>query len=157
LVERVESFDAMVRETGAQIEHGGDRACFVIEADKIKMPTLEQFQGRDGDNPTAAYYATLAHELTHWTGHKSRLDRTFGKRFGDQAYAVEELVAELGAAFALAEHGLGASALRHAGYLQSWLDVIKEHPKALFTASSKASQAVDYLHGRVGAQKAEAA
>jgi len=147
LTERRARFDAMVEATGARIEHGGDRACFMPDPDKIRMPLREQFRGTDGGDPTTAYYSTLAHELTHWTGHKSRLDRTFGKRFGDNSYAIEELTAELGAAFACAEHGLNAET-RHAAYLKNWLDVLKSDSRALFAAASKAAEAVDYMHAR---------
>ena len=102
------------------------------------------------------YYSTLAHELTHWTGHKARLDRTFGKRFGDEAYAIEELTAELGAAFTCAAHGM-TSTTRHAGYLKGWLEVIKAHPRALFMAASAASKASAFLHDPEPIQKRKAA
>jgi antirestriction protein ArdC len=148
LTSRIESLDSMVAGSDATVIHGGHRACYSPEMDVVKMPERETFQGSDKGDPTAAYYGTLAHELTHWTGHEKRCDRTFGKRFRDKAYAVEELVAELGAAFTLAEHGLGCEELRHAQYLSHWLEVIKEDPSALFTAASKAADAVDFLHRR---------
>ena len=147
MLERIESFDRVVDATGAVIRFGGDRAFFSPSQDVIGMPKVEQF------HDSASYYATLAHELTHWTGHKSRLDREFGRRFGDAKYAMEELVAEMGSAFALAEHGLSGH-LQHANYLQSWLQVLKADARALFTAASKASEASDYIHGRTGANKA---
>jgi len=147
VTERLAAFDAVVSSTGATIKHGGDRACYSPSLDLVKMPERAQFQGKDGGDPTTGYYSTLAHELTHWTGHEKRLDRTSGKRFGDKAYAIEELTAELGAAFGLAEHGL-SSELRHAQYLSHWLDVLREDSRALFAAASKAAEAVDYIHGR---------
>src|SRR5690606_37230240 len=86
---------------GAQISHGGDRACYSVALDRVQMPPFEAF--RDAES----YYATVAHELTHWTRHPSRLDRDFGrKRWGDAGYAMEELVAELGAAFVCADLAL---------------------------------------------------
>ena len=93
-----------------------------------------------------AYYSTLAHELTHWTGHKARLAREFGKRFGSQAYAFEELIAEMGAAYAMARLGIGSEPREdHASYLASWLKVLKSDKRAIFTAASKAQAACDLL------------
>ena len=87
--------------TGADIRHGGDLAFYVPGLDHIQMPPFPFF--RDPES----YYATLAHESTHWTRHPSRLNRDFGrKRWGDEGYAMEELVAELGAAFLCADLGL---------------------------------------------------
>ena len=83
------------------------------------------------------------HELTHWTGHKSRLDRTFGARFGDNAYAFEELVAELGAAFLCSDCGIDGK-LQHDSYIASWIKVLKGDKRAIFTASSAARKAADY-------------
>jgi antirestriction protein ArdC len=95
-----------------------------------------------------AYYATLAHESTHWTGAKHRLNRDMTSRFGEQAYAMEELVAELGAAFIVSNLGLTSEPRPdHAGYIASWLQVLKNDKRAIFTASSKAQTAADYLHG----------
>ena len=89
---------------------------------------------------------TDVHELTHWTGPKHRLDREFGKRFGDAAYAAEELVAEIGSAFLCAELGITQDTRAdHAQYLAQWLKLLKDDPRAIFTAAAKASQAVVYL------------
>jgi antirestriction protein ArdC len=100
-VARIEHAESWVAATGAHIGHGGDRAYYRISTDHVQMPPFETF--RDAES----HYATLAHELTHWTRHPSRLDRDFGrKRFGDEGYAREELVAELGAAFLCADLGL---------------------------------------------------
>jgi antirestriction protein ArdC len=148
LTTRVQSLDAMIQGLGADVRHGGDQAFYSPSNDYVQMPLRDQFQGTGDVDPTAAYYAILCHELTHWTGHKSRLDRSIENRFGDAGYAVEELVAELGASFVLAEHGLGSPIVRHAAYLQTWLGVLKETPRALFTAASAASKASDYLHQR---------
>ncbi len=95
---------------------------------------------------------TLLHELTHLAGHETRCNRQFGKRFGDQAYAMEELVAELGAAFLCADLGISdATRADHAQYLDSWLRVLKADKKAIFTAASKASQAAEFLASFQGA------
>ncbi len=90
------------------------------------------------------YQATKLHELVHWSGHKSRLNRDLNNRFGTQAYAAEELVAELGAAFLCAHLGVQGQ-LRHAAYIDSWLLLLKDDDRAIFTAASKASVAADYL------------
>ena len=124
--------------TKADIKIGGDRACYVPSKDFIALPPEQAFKGREH------YLATALHELTHWTGHKARLDRQLGNRFGTQSYAAEELVAELGAAFLCAHLGIKGE-LRHADYIASWLALLKSDNRAIFTASSKASQAADYL------------
>jgi antirestriction protein ArdC len=106
------------------------------------MPAWEAF--KDADN----YYATLAHELTHWTGHRARLDREFGReRFGDEIYAMEELVAEMGAAFLCADLGVTLGPRHdHAAYIASWLKVLRNDKRAVFTAASHAQRAADFLH-----------
>ena len=107
------------------------------------MPELQTF--RDAES----YYATLAHETTHWTRHSSRLDRDLGrKRFADAGYAMEELVAEIGAAFLCADLGITPETRDdHAAYIASWLKVLKNDKRAIFTAASHAQKAADYLHG----------
>lgn len=86
------------------------------------------------------------HETIHWSGHHSRLDRTFGKRFGDKAYAVEELVAEAGAAIVCGELGLPTELHdSHASYIGHWLDVMRADRSAIFLAAAKAEQAFNYL------------
>lgn len=139
-ITRAEQFFAA---TGATIRHGGTRAYYAPGPDHIQMPPFEAF--RDAES----YYATLAHEGTHWTLHKSRLDRSFdSKRFGDDGYAMEELVAELGAAFLCADLALTPE-LRddHASYLDHWLKVLKSDKRAIFSASAHAQRAADFLHG----------
>src|SRR6185369_9152954 len=89
---------------------------------------------------------TAYHELVHWTGHKSRLNRDLKNRFGAREYAAEELIAELGAAFLSAEFGFDGD-VRNAGYIATWIDLLKSDKRAFFTACSKASKAVDYLRG----------
>jgi antirestriction protein ArdC len=138
--QRAEAFFAA---TKAVIRHSGTQAYYSISSDHVQMPPFEIF--RDAES----YYATLAHESTHWTRHEKRLNREFGrKRFGDEGYAMEELVAELGSAFLCADLELTPE-LRddHASYLASWLTVLKNDPRAIFTAASHAQRAADFLNG----------
>jgi antirestriction protein ArdC len=125
----------------ARVEHGGNRACYYPGADYIRLPEFEQF--KSGGH----YYATRGHESGHWTGHESRCNRDFSGRFGDQAYAAEELVAELAAAFLCAMLGLeNEPRPDHAQYLAHWLGILKGDKRAIFTAASKAQGAVDFLN-----------
>ena len=129
---------ALIEATGADIRHGGERAFYRRREDFIQMPAFSAFpQPLD-------YVRTLLHELTHWTGHPDRLDRQFGKRFADEAYAREELVAELGAAYLCASLGLEPT-LQHASYIDSWLEVLRRDHQAIFLAASLASRASDHL------------
>lgn len=138
--------DAFIAATRATIIHEGDRAFYRPSRDTIHMPPAERFIGTSTISPTQAYYATLLHELVHWTGHANRAARDLGGRFGAQAYAMEELVAELGAAFLCADLSISnAPRPDHAHYLQSWLSVLRQDKKAIFTAASKASQATAFL------------
>ena len=140
---RIEHAEAFFAATSADIRHGGDRAFYSPKADFIQMPPFEAFHGAE------AYYAVLAHEATHWTGGQSRLDRSFeGNRFGDANYAMEELVAEIGAAFICADLGLSPEPRAdHADYIGAWLKVLKGDTRAIFTAASQAQRAADYLSG----------
>ena len=151
----LERADQVIAGTGATIVHGGDRACYIPSVDRIHMPDRESFVGTPTSTATESYYGTLLHELTHWTG--PRLKREFGKRFGDAAYAAEELVAELGAAFLCAELGVTATPREdHASYLASWLKLLRDDNRAFMTAASAASAAVEFiLAGQ--AEKQEAA
>lgn len=139
--------DAFVASTGADIRHGGERACYRWDEDWIHIPQREWFVGSSTSSPTESYYATLLHELTHWTGHESRLDRLLRLgRFGSATYAMEELVAELGAAFLCAELSItNAPRMDHAAFIESWIAVLKRDPKAIFTAAAKANEAVTFL------------
>ena len=133
--------DAFFADAGVKLAHGGGRAFYSPALDAVRMPELAQF------NSAESYYATLAHEAVHWTGHESRCARTFGARFGDDAYAVEELVAELGAAFLCADLAISDTPREdHASYLASWLKVLKADHKAIFTAASAADRAASFLH-----------
>jgi antirestriction protein ArdC len=141
-VERITRAEAFFAATKADIRYRGDRAFYSIDSDYIQMPVIEAF--RDPES----FYATLAHEAAHWTRHPSRLDRSFGrKRFGDEGYAQEELVAELASAFLSADLNLTPEVRDdHAGYIASWLTVLKNDKRAIFTAASYAQKAADYLH-----------
>jgi antirestriction protein ArdC len=109
------------------------------------MPTFEQFK------TPVDYYATRGHETTHATGHVNRCNREFGKRFGDSAYAFEELVAELGAAYLCAHLELANEPRAdHAAYVNNWLTVLKGDKKAIFTAASQAQKAVDWIINTAG-------
>ena len=112
------------------------------------MPERNLFTGTATSTPTESYEATRLHELGHWTGAKHRLDREFAQRFGDQAYAFEELVAELSAAYLCAGLDItNTPRADHAQYIANWLQVLKGDTKAIFTAASLATRAVDYLYG----------
>lgn len=144
----IEQAEAFVAASKAIIRHGGGRAYYHRGQDYIQIPELARFLGTATRTPTEAYYGTLLHELTHWTGHKSRCEREFGKRFGDDAYAMEELVAELGSAFLCADIGISPHPRPdHAAYVDHWLKVLKADKKAIFTAASQASKAADFLTG----------
>lgn len=141
----IEAAEAFFAGTGATFRHGGNRAFYAPGQDVIQLPPVESF--RDAES----YAATKAHELIHWTGHADRMAREFGKRFGDTAYAREELLAELGSAFLCADLGVTAEPREdHAAYLASWLKVLKEDKRAIFSAAAHAQRAADYLRGTVG-------
>jgi antirestriction protein ArdC len=142
-VHRIAHADDFFAATGASVVHGGSQACYVMRSDNIHMPCIDSF--RDAES----YYATLAHEATHWTRHPKRLDRDFGrKRFGDEGYAMEELVAELGSAFLCADLELTLEVRDdHAAYIGSWIKVLKNDKRAIFTAASHAQRAADFLNG----------
>lgn len=137
--ERHEGADVFLAATGAKVRHGGGKAYYSPAYDVIALPAFEAFES------PGHYYATSLHEHVHWAGSEKRLAREFGKRFGDRAYAAEELVAELGAAFLCAHLGIEGQ-LRHAEYIGSWIELLKGDPRAIFTAASKASQAADFLN-----------
>jgi antirestriction protein ArdC len=149
---RIDHAEAFFANTKADIRIRGARAYYASEADFIAMPPIESF--RDAES----YYATLTHEGTHWTKHPSRLDRDFGRKaWGDEGYAREELVAELGSAFLCADLELTPEVRDdHASYIASWIDVLKNDKRAIVQAASYAQRAVDFLHG-LQKPKAEAA
>lgn len=144
-LERKTHLEQFFAATGAEIRHGGSRAFYRITDDYIQMPELQSFQSIEG------YYATAAHELTHWTGHKSRLDRnlipeTAVNYFKDKA--MEELVAEIGASFLCVDFGIAPEPRpNQVAYINSWLGALQQDKKAIFRAASHAQRAVDYLQG----------
>jgi antirestriction protein ArdC len=140
IIERIAEADAFFERIGATVRHGGNQAFYAPATDHIQMPPMQAFHESKG------YYSTLAHEHTHWTAKADRCDRQLGKRFGDNAYAAEELIAELGAAFTCAHLGLSTEPREdHAAYVASWLKVLKADSRAIFTAASKAQKACDWL------------
>lgn len=142
--ERLAETDAWIKKTEAKIKHGFGHACYIPSRDEIHMPNFETFV----DAPS--YYGTALHELTHWTGNKDRLNRLRHSRFGDEEYANEELVAELGAAFLCVQHGITPEPRAdHAKYLNHWVSHLKNHPRAIFQASAKAQKAVSYMNDLV--------
>lgn len=148
--ERIAAVDEWATATGARILEQGGKAFYNRLADTVNVPPFAQFESPD------AFASVLAHELVHWSGAAGRLDRTKGKRFGDHAYAMEELVAELGAAFILADLGVCAvPRADHAEYLACWLSVLKADKRAIFTASSMASAAAGFLGSSKGSEVAE--
>lgn len=145
-VARIASVEAFIAATGARVDHGGQAAFYRRSTDHIQMPDEQLFCGTDTMARDESYYAILLHELVHWTGAKHRLNREFGKRFGDMSYAAEELVAEIGAAFLCSELAVTQDIRAdHAQYLAHWLKLLKDDSRAIFTAAAKASQAVGYL------------
>lgn len=140
---RLAHADTFFRHTNADIRIRGNRAYYSLDGDYIAMPPMESFVSAE------SYYATLAHETTHWTRHTSRLERDFGRKvWGDEGYAREELVAELGSAFLCADLELTPEVRDdHASYVASWLEVLKNDKRAIFQAASYAQRAVDFLHG----------
>jgi antirestriction protein ArdC len=141
---RLANVDAFFAALGADVRHAGSTAFYAPGPDYIQLPAFESFLSAEG------YYATLGHECVHWTRHKSRLDRDFGqKRFGDEFYAREELVAELGAAFLCADLGIACEDREdHAAYIGHWLSALKNDKRCIFAAAAHAQRAVDFLHSR---------
>jgi len=153
LDERIADADDFLKATGAEMKHTGEgRAYYSPTVDAITLPSFESFDSAE------AYYATAAHELIHWTGHESRLDRDMAKKWGDaDAYAAEELVAELGAAMLCATLGISDTPRPdHAQYLKFWVGRLKDDYRLLWNAASQAQKAVDFATTLVADRKAEA-
>jgi len=148
--QRLAHCEDTIRKTGAVIRHGGDVACYVPSADIIRMPEAGAFDSM------SHYYATTFHELTHWTGAKHRLDREFSGGFGDSKYAFEELVAELGAAYLCADHSIDGD-LRHAGYIENWLQCLRDNDRAIFRAAALAEKAATFIQQAVDIEDQAAA
>jgi antirestriction protein ArdC len=152
-LQRSEDAERFFRATGADIRHGGNRAYYALSSDHIQLPVLQSFRDIE------SYYATLAHEATHWTMHKTRLDRDLDrKKWGDAGYAMEELVAELGAAFLCADLDLTPEPREdHAAYIAHWLEVLKSDSRAIFAAAAHAQRAADFLKACPARAASEAA
>lgn len=146
---RDDDADAFMTATGATIQHGEGRAYYRPSTDSIMLPLFDTFTG------ARAYYATAFHELGHWTGAEARLNREFGKRFGDGQYAAEELVAELTSAFICAELGLQDTAGADAAYCAHWVKSLTDHHGAILAAASAASKAVAFLRGLATQEQSE--
>ncbi|MDQ1153057.1 ArdC family protein [Brevundimonas sp. SORGH_AS_0993] len=140
--ERIQRIDAFFSRCEADVRHGGGCAYYAPGPDYVQMPPFETFKDAD------SYYATLGHEMTHWTRHPSRLDRDLGRqRHGDAGYAREELVAELGAAFLCADLGLALEPREdHAAYIGSWLKVLRDDKRFIVSAAAHSQKAVAWLH-----------
>jgi antirestriction protein ArdC len=140
--QRFNEAEDLIIKTGATILNEGDQPCYIPKLDKIKMPLFERFHSPKN------YYATLFHELGHWTGHESRLSRDLKPRFEKEAYAMEELVAELASSFVCAHLGIESSMREdHAPYIKNWLSVLRQDKTAITTAASAASKAADLIIG----------
>ena len=140
-IERLEFAEKFFTNTKITVQHGGNRAFYSVDRDLVQMPEFQTF--RDGES----YYATLAHECCHATRHPARLNRDLGrKKYADAGYAMEELVAEIGSAFLCCDLGITPESREdHAAYIQSWLTVLKNDTRAIFTAASHAQKAADFL------------
>jgi antirestriction protein ArdC len=153
IAQRIAHAESFLAATGAEVRHGGARAYYSPSDNFIQMPPFESFPDPE------SYYGTRGHETVHWTCHPTRLTRDLGrKRFGDEGHAMEELVAELGAAFLCADLGLTPEPRAdHSAYIGAWVQVLKSDKRAIFTAASHAQRALDFLHGLQPVAAAEAA
>ena len=139
----VEKAEELIKKSKADISFAPiDRACYLPIDDKILMPKKEQFKTQEG------FYSTMFHELSHWTGHKSRLKRPIRNKKGSKAYAFEELIAEISESFICCHLGFEYSTQRSA-YVKDWLKVLREDKKAIFKASSQAQKATEFILGNV--------
>lgn len=134
-----EECERLIADSGADIQHGGDRAFYRPATDEIRLPEKGQFHS------DSAYYATALHELGHWTGHESRLDRDLTGGFRSESYAREELRAEIASFMVSQRLGIGHDPSRHASYLNSWIKIVEEDPKAILKACSDAEKICEYL------------
>jgi antirestriction protein ArdC len=157
-VEGLEAVEAFVAATGATVTEAGSQAFYSPVADSITMPVRQRFKATDSASATEHFYGVLMHELVHWTGPKARCDRDLSGRFGDQAYAFEELVAEIGSAFLCGDLGIVPQPRAdNVEYVRHWLAVLKGDKKAVFTAASLSRKAAEYLHAMQPVALAEAA
>lgn len=138
--EPIEVMEKLVKRLGVEIQYGGNRAFYDVTKDNIRLPLRGQYPSKE------AFYGTLAHEIAHWTGAPSRLNRQFG-RFGDEAYSREELRAEIGSAMLAAQYGIPTSIEKHSAYVASWIKALKNDKREIFRAASDASKIVTFLVG----------
>lgn len=149
-VDTLDEVESFLHATGADIHYGGQKAYFRPSTDEIVIPDRYRF------SETADLYATILHELTHWTGHKSRLNRESKGGFGSKDYAFEELVAELGSAFLMADLGIKGE-VQHESYIASWLQALKSDKRYIFKAATLATKAHEYLKAYKDVQHSHAA
>lgn len=135
-LERVENF---IKQHNPTTQFGGDQPLYYPVSDIIRLPHYQDFHSAIG------YYATYLHELIHWSGHSSRCDRPLKSQFGSQAYAFEELIAEIGSAMLCNQLGIDSELENHASYLDSWLSILTDDKQAFFNASQLATKAVKFL------------
>ncbi|TNE43158.1 MAG: DUF1738 domain-containing protein [Deltaproteobacteria bacterium] len=138
--------ESFVQKTGAEILYGKRKAAYIRNDDLLHMPPIQNFEWTRESSSTENFYSTLLHELVHWTGHSSRLNRDFGNDRNSEEYAFEELVAELGATFLCMQLQIEASLREdHVAYIDSWINILDRDEKAIRRASSLAQKAVDFL------------
>jgi len=144
----IQNAERFFANTKARLVHNGERAFYSPLQNQITMPEKSCFIDTTHSSATENYYSTLFHELVHWTEHDDRLNRNLTTRFAKDSRAMEELIAELGAAFLCAQLGVSPAPREdHSAYLTNWLQALKNDKRAIFTASSKASKAVEFLNG----------
>ncbi|RWM48245.1 MAG: DUF1738 domain-containing protein [Mesorhizobium sp.] len=150
--ERIAHADAFYANLGINTVYGGSEAYYLPPADRVHVPVFSSF--RD----VASHYSVLFHEGLHATGAKHRLDRELSGSFGSEAYAMEEIIADSGAAMILADLSISSRPRPdHAAYISSWLRVLRNDTSAIFTASSKAQAAVDWMHAQQPGNQVSAA
>lgn len=138
--EPIDVMEKLVKRLGVEVQYGGNRAYYDPTNDYVRMPLRGQYPSKE------AFYGTLAHEISHWTGAPSRLNRQFG-RFGDEAYSREELRAEIGSAMLAALYQIPTSIENHSAYVASWIKALKNDKREIFRAASDASKIVTFLVG----------
>ena len=158
-IQAIGAADAVIDASGADIRHEGQRAFYSVSGDYISVPCPKYFKATCDSSATENYYSTIFHELVHWTGSESRLDRQKNNKFGGEDYAFEELIAELGAAMVCAKTGVATAPRQdHAHYIKNWLEALKSDKRFIFSASSQAQKAADFLFSlQETSQEAEAA
>jgi antirestriction protein ArdC len=150
--ERISQAEEFFKSLQIDLRPGGNQAFYNADADTVHMPEFEAFK------EPLFYYSVLSHETTHWTGSATRLNRDMSGRFGTESYAMEELVAELGAAFLCSELSLPTDPRKdHAPYIASWMKALRSDKRAIFTAAAKAQEAVDWMMRRTSSEGLEEA